>query len=868
MNPITLKTDSLINPLGIGEILPVLSWQLSDPDSSSPLKPATAWQILVADSLENLGADVGNLWDSGKIVEPRAHQAVYRGLPLSSRQRAWWKVRVWIDGNATEWSEPAYWEMGLLERSEWRGEWIGSPISGSPSVCAPTPYVRRSFSLDKPVASARLYATALGLYECELNGKRVGDSVFTPGWTEYKKRVNYQSYDVTSFLTGGKNVLGAILGDGWFCGAVGWKGRQFYGERPQFLAQLEVTFADGSRVVIATDSEWQTSIGPILQSDMQQGESYDARQELGAWSVPGYGASAWQPVAIYNDPGIEIQAPAFLPVRRLGHLSSTLLKSPESNKRIYDLGQNFSGRVRISVKGSRGVDVTLRHGEILNAQGLLYTDNLRSALATDHYTLKGEGVETYEPRFTFHGFRYVEVAWRNGDLQIENLEGIVLHSEIPPTGNFSCSNPLINQLQHNIQWGQKGNFLEVPTDCPQRDERLGWAGDALVFVRTACFNADVRPFFTKWMLDIRDAQHESGAVPCVIPDMGVTPGDGGPAWSDATIVCPWTVYLCYGDMRILEHHYVSMERYVNFLAESSKGLIRCHPDVTEWGGFGDWLALDGSKGCEGFTPKDLIGTAFFANDAELMARISRVLGKPEKEAHYRKLHTDIIAAFRNRFVTPEGLMAGATQTSYVLALYFNLLPKESRATAAKELARSIEKNGTHLSTGFVGTPFLCQVLEDHGYLDLAYRLLEQETFPSWLFPVKNGATTIWERWDGWTPEKGFQDVGMNSFNHYAYGAIGAWMVSTVAGLDLDPEEPGYRHINFRPRPGGTISWAKASLETPFGLASIHWELKEGLLHINLLVPANARATISLPPSYSTEAGLEIEAGSHQIIARQ
>ncbi|MFA7344036.1 MAG: family 78 glycoside hydrolase catalytic domain [Terrimicrobiaceae bacterium] len=750
--------------------------------------------------------------------------------------------------------------------------WISSPFAGGPRSPAPAPYFRKTFTVARALRSARLTITALGLYDAEINGRTVGDQVFAPGWTDYRVRVPCQTYDVTSQLEPGENVLGAVLGDGWYCGQVAWKGRHLYGDRPRLLAALELAYRDGSQEIIVTDSSWKTSTGPVLQNDLLMGEDYDARLELGAWSQPGYDDKAWHRVLVGNPgPLPEIVEPLGPPVRRIEEIQPTICRNISvqgHHCRTYDFRQNFSGRVRIRVKADAGTVLTIRHSEVLNPDGSLYTENLRLAKATDYYTCKGGGEEVWEPRFTFHGFRYAEV--ESPASQAEDflgVTGIVLHSDIRPTGYFSCSNGLLNQLQHNIVWGQKSNFLEVPTDCPQRDERLGWTGDAQVFVRTACFNMDVRSFFHKWMRDARDAQSPAGAVPSVIPDMEFIRGreDGGPAWSDATIICPWTIYLCYGDLDILKDHYGSMRRYLDFLkTHRCKDLIRSHPDADDWGGYGDWLALDDSGKTEGGTPRDLIGTAFFAHDVRIMAQVATVLGHHEDALAYQNLLGEIVAAFQNRFLTPGGLLTSATQTSYVLALQFGLIPGHLQAAAANELVRDIAKRGFHIATGFVGTPYILDVLEAHGHLDTAYKLLEQETFPSWLFPVKNGATTIWERWDGWTPKNGFQNKDMNSFNHYAYGAVGAWMYRTVAGLDLDPSEPGYRHVIFRPRPGGSMTWAEAGLKTPHGETSIRWELTQGKLHVDLCVPEGCHAHFSPPPGFDApDSGYP--AGTHHLI---
>jgi alpha-L-rhamnosidase len=768
------------------------------------------------------------------------------------------------------------WRMNSSPFAE--ASWIGSPVTGSSFATSPAPYLRKAFSLAQPVKSVRLTVTALGLYECEINGARIGDEVFAPGWTDYLKRVRYQTFDVASHLGAGENVLGAILGDGWYCGNVAWFGRQTYGDRSRFLARLEIILQDGSTMDVATDSSWKTATGPILESDFMNGEIYDARLELGAWSKPGYDDSRWQPVLLSPPASpVALEVSQGPPVRRIEEITPVSINKVERNRFIYDFGQNFAGRVRMSIKSAAGKTIKLRFAEILNADGSLYTENLRAIRATDFYTCKGGETENWEARFTFHGFRYAEVQGFNPDDFIE-LTGVVLHSDMEPTGSFRCSNELLNQLQHNIVWGQKGNFLDVPTDCPQRNERLGWTGDAQVFIRTAAFNMDLRGFFHKWMLDMRDAQRPEGGIPCVIPavwhDKGGPGEDGGPAWADAGMICPWAIYLCYNDRKILEDHYESMGRFMDFIGKARvKGFIRNHPDLAleklGWGfnGFGDWLALGGGGKTEGITPHDLIGTAYYAYGAEIMAKTAEILGRSDDAKKYRFLRGEIVEAFRRRYLTPEGLVVSGTQTAYVLALHFGLVPDELRAAASKELVRNIEDRGYHIGTGFVGTPYILDVLESTGHIDVAYKLLEQETFPSWLFPVKNGATTIWERWDGWTPEKGFQDKGMNSFNHYAYGAVGDWMYHTVAGLQLDPEQPGYAHIIFRPRPGGSITWAEAKLKTAFGQAAIRWELNGDELKVQLTVPPGARATFQ-PPSGYVAKETAFGAGSHQLVLKK
>ncbi len=508
------------------------------------------------------------------------------------------------------------------------------------------------------------------------------------------------------------------------------------------------------------------------------------------------------------------------------------------------MGQNMVGWVRLKVKGPAGTTVTLRFGEMLNPDGTLYTANLRTARATDYYTLGSDGEETWEPRFTFHGFRYVEVSGLPGKLTEDAVTGVVVHSDAPLAGSFECSDSLLNQLQHNIQWGQKGNYLDVPTDCPQRDERLGWTGDAQVFIRTGIFNRDVAAFFTKWQRDLADSQSPEGAFPMVVPSE-LAP-DGGPAWADAGIICPWTVYLCYGDTAILAEHYDSMARFITYMERTSKDLIRCYEGHPGFPGFGDWLALDGSGVTPGGTRHDLIGTAFFAYCARLMSRIAAILGKQTDAERYGRLFEDVRAAFQARFVAPSGLLVGGTQTSYVLALYFDLLPSEQRPIAVEQIVRDIQRRGGHLSTGFVGTSYLPFVLSDGGRLDAAYNLLFQKTWPSWLYAVTQGATTIWERWDGWTHDKGFQTTEMNSYNHYAYGAIGDWLYQVVAGLGLDADRPAYEHVIIRPNPEARLTYARAEYNSIRGKVASGWKVEDGKLTLSVTVPVGSTATVYVP----------------------
>ena len=808
-----LRCEYFANPLAIDVDRPRLSWVLRDDRRGAR---QTAYHVLVASSPEKVNRNVGDLWDSGKVASDQSVHVAYAGKPLLSRQQAFWKVQAW-DGQdkPSGWSEPALWEMGPLHRDDWKAQWIGSTTVGGPRTMAPVPYLRKAFELSsKPVARARLYVTAMGLYEFEINGQRVGDAIFAPGRTEYTRRVPYHVFDVAPLLkAGGANACGAILGDGWYCGFLHSDPRQTYGDRPRLLAQLEIDFADGSSQTIATDGSWKTtSHGPIRSSDLLMGEDYDARMELGAWSVVGFDDANWEPVKLFDDPGIAIVAARAPVVRKHEEIKPVAEPSNAVNRRrwIFDLGQNMVGRVRLKVSGPRGTTVAIRHAEMLDKDGKPYTQALRSARATDYYTLKGKGEEIYEPRFTFHGFRYVELHGLPTPPTIDSITGVVLHSDTPPTGSFECSDSMINQLQHNIVWSQKGNFLDIPTDCPQRDERLGWTGDAQVFIRTASFNMDVANFFTKWLTDMADSQGDDGRIPSVVPHVVSIFHEGGPAWADAAVICPWTLYLCYGDKRILEESWPMMSLFLKYLQENCRNYIRAD-EHWKWKGYGDWLSINAH------TPPDLIGTAFYAWCAALMSQAAAVLGRNDDAAKYHGLFEKVRDAWLKRYIEDDGsAIKVRTQTACVLALHFDLLPEKLRAGVFKTLVHDIEERGMHLSTGFVGTPYLNPVLTRFGRADIAFALLKQTTFPSWLFPVTHGATTMWERWDGWTPEHGFNDAGMNSYNHYAYGAVGEWLYSIVCGIDLDPRKPGYRHIIIHPHVGGGLTYAKASLNSIHG----------------------------------------------------
>ena len=830
------KTD----PLGIDVAKPRLSWQLSSTQNGVM---QTAYEIRVAESDAKLSS--GKLiWSTGKVTNSQSVNVVYNGPALISSQRVCWQVRVWDSmAKATAWSAPAYWEMGILKPSEWKASWL---TTGNPKVSKeslPSQYFRKEFSLSKKVKSARAYVTSLGFYELHINGSKVSTDLFTPGWTSFNKRLQYQTYDVTAMLKD-KNAIGVVLADGWYRGNLGWsKKGAYYGNQLAFLLQLKVTYTDGTVENISSDNSWKaTTNGPILGSDIYNGETYDARLELTGWDQTGYDMGKWNNPLPFNQSNDILIAPQGVPVTAIQEIKPVKQIITPKGELVYDMGQNMVGWIRLKISGKKGDVATLKFAEVLDKEGNVYTENLRAAKATDVYILKGEGIETFEPHFTFHGFRFLKIEGLTTPPALDQITGVVIHSDMKPTGNFSCSDTLINKLQHNIQWGQKGNFVDVPTDCPQRDERLGWTGDAQVFSMTAAFNFNVAAFYTKWLGDVTADQQSDGKVPHVIPDV-LSGGGGSTAWADVSVIVPWTVYLSYGDVQILERQYPSMKGWVGYMTS------RARPDHL-WIGdshFGDWLAFatTNSDYPGATTEKDLIATAYYYHSTTLLSKIASIIGKTEDAEKYKTLANGIRESFNHEFVTPNGRLVSHTQTAYALALAFDLLPENLVPKAAEYFASDVKKFG-HLTTGFVGTPLLCKTLSAIGRDDLAFMLLNNKKYPSWLYPVMQGATTIWERWDGQKPDGSFQDKGMNSFNHYAYGAIGEWLYQHVAGLKMDENTPGYKHILFAPHPGGGLKNASAEISTLYGKVSSSWKFENDDFVYEVIIPANTTATVSLP----------------------
>lgn len=838
-----LQVNYRVNPLGIDDLHPRLSWQIK---SATRNFIQVAYQIQVSHSLD---FTVEHVWDSEKVDSEVNIHVEYQGPALQSRTRYYFRVRVWDRaGNASGWSEPGYWETALLATEEWQANWIEAPQSLNKDGESACDYFRVDFTVPADVVSARVYATSLGVYRLHVNGDVADDTLFNPGWTSYHQRLQYQTYDVTSFISPGQNTLGCIVGNGWYKGYLTWDTdkKDVYGKSRKLLIQMHITLSDGSEQVLVSDASWRTSSGPVLMSDLYHGETYDARLELDGWSSPGYEDQAWSGVNVVGSSTSILVAQENEPARIIETIKPIAVLNTPKGEIVLDMSQNMVGWIKFAIRAEAGTKITLQHAEVLDREGNFYTGNLRSAKQTVTYICRGGDPEIYEPHFTFQGFRYVKVEGLPQDQLLEQFAGCVIHSDLQHTGHFRCSDDLINQLQHNILWGQKGNFLDVPTDCPQRDERLGWTGDAQVFIRTAAYNMNVVPFFEKWLKDLAVDQGSDGRIPHVIPDV-LDVSDGSSAWGDAAVICPWTLYQCYGDVRVLQTQYPSMKAWVEYIRSQGEDEFLWNTGFH----FGDWLGLDAKENSvEGATPKDLIATAYYAYSTELLAKTAAVIGQTEDAEHYQVLHEHIIQAFRQEFVTPSGRVASPTQTAYALALMFDLLDEKDRSRTARMLAEHIEGNGKHLTTGFVGTPYLCHVLSRYGYTDLAYELVLQKEYPSWLYSVLQGATTIWEHWDGIKADGSFWSDNMNSFNHYAYGAIGDWLYQVAGGIQL--MEPGYKKIRIQPELGEHLTSAEAELQSMYGTIQTAWRKQpDGSTEIDVMIPANTTAEIILPTNLSS-----------------
>ena len=881
LRPLNLRVEYKTNAF-IDATKPRFSWELQ---SAVHNQQQTARQILVAGSVALLNNEKADVWNSGKIASDATNQVEYAGNALVSNKTYYWKVRSWDkNGKPGPWSEPAYFSTGLLQQGDWKAEWIGYDVNDL-SVnknyhLPPSPYLRKEAAVSSTIKKANLYVTALGLYEFYINGKRIGEDYFAPGWTDYNKRVYYSAYDVTKELKKGKNVFGAILSTGWYAGYLGYAllvgspvTHSFYGKVPLLKAQVEIEYTNGKKEIISTDDSWKASTGAILEADILNGETYNANLEPEGWKRTGFNDAAWKQVHSYPEKAaLPLQLYPGNPVKIIEELTPVSIKE-NSGKYVVNMGQNFSGVVRLTVKGKKGDTIIIKYGEMLHLDGKVMTENLRKARATDTYILKGNtNGETWMPRFTYHGFQYVEITGLKAKPSAKDITGIVMSSATPVAGNFETDNEMLNQLYKNIVWTQRSNYFDIPTDCPQRDERLGWTGDAQIYMRSAAFNSDIAAFHTKWITDLNDAQWPSGAYPVYAPlpvgangKAAIRASDTfSPGWAEAGIVCPYNIYKMYGDTRIIEQSWPYMMKYMAFLETRSKGRYYfaegSFEDFNPKGGFGDWLSV-GKK-----TPPDMLATMYYNYCALLMAEMAEATGNKKDADHFEEVPQKIKKAFASHYIDADGKLktnaaaygdgkgyvdgqlgfSGHTQTAYANAIYMNILSPQNLMKAGQYLSALVRGNNNQLSTGFLGFKPLLPALSATGNSSMAYTLIQDTAYPSLGFEVVNGATTIWERWNSFTKDKGFENnAGMNSFNHYAFGAVCEWMFQNMAGIQ--PVDAGFKTFIIKPEIADSgIHYTDATYHSIYGKIAVSWKKTDASLKLRVTVPVNTRATVYIP----------------------
>jgi len=802
-----LFCEYLPNPLGIDVIQPRFSWIL---DSSERGQHQSAYQILVASNQADLDVNKADKWDSGKVISEQSINVVYKGDALESGKTYYWKVRVWDkDGEVSPYSKTAIFEMGLLKREDWKAQWI----SGGNLL-------RKKFKLTKDIARARVYVSGLGYYELRINGNKVGDHVLDPGRTDYKKRVLYVTYDVTNYLKKGTNVIGVMLGNGWY-------------NSPKLILQANIDFTDGTNMSIVTDETWKASDGPIIADDIYKGETYDARLEKPGWDNVNYDDSTWSNAKVTTSPGGKLVSQMMQPIKVMKTIKPVALTNPKPGVYVYDMGQNFAGWAKLTVKGPRGTKVTMEYAELLDDDGMINWRNLGIGGHTmDTYILKGEGTEVYEPHFTYHGFRYVQVTGFPGVPKLDNLCGRVVYSAVESVGSFTTSNALLNQIQHNIRWSQLSNLHSIPTDCPTR-EKLGYGGDAQVTAEEAIYNFNMATFYEKWVNDISDAQDKrTGYVPNTAPFQG---GGGGPAWGSAYVLIPWYLYLYYGDKRVLEQHYNDMKKWIDYLGSKAKDYIVSY-------GLGDWSPPGpGGRGAGVNTPVALTSTWYYYYDVLIMSHVAHILGKFSEADEYSTLADRIKEAFNNKFFDRRVNQYGnGSQTSNILPLFSRIVPKDNERAVLKNLVEDIMVNREgHLNTGILGTKHILEVLTDYGWGEVAYMLATQTTYPSWGYMISRGATTLWEEWR--------YNTTNCSHNHIMLGGgLGSWFYKALAGINVDPTGPGWRRVIIKPHIFSGLKYVNASVKTVRGMISSNWRKGVDSLILNVTLPVNSQAKVSIP----------------------
>ncbi|MHB8655844.1 MAG: alpha-L-rhamnosidase [Terriglobia bacterium] len=802
MAPSNLRCEYLANPRGIDVLQPRFSWVL---EHTGRGETQTAYQVLVSTHAESLMKDQGDQWDSGKVTSDDSTQIDYKGKPLASGQTYYWKVKYWDkEGSAGPYSDSAHFEMGLLSRDDWKGQWIGGANQ-----------LRNEFELPESVVRARAYVTGVGYYELRINGEKVGRDVLDPAWTTYDKRVLYSTYDITRHLRRGANAVGVMLGRGW------------YGP-PALLLQINIELAGGKRMSIVSSPAWKMRNGPITSDSVYDGETYDARLETPGWDRAGFDDASWTAAQPVDGPKGILSAQMMPAIRVVDTVPPVAMTNPQPGVYVYDMGQNASGWVRLRVKGPRGATVSIHFAELIYENGMINRENIRSAKARDTYTLRGGGLEVYEPRFTYHGFRYVEIRGFPGAPNLDSIRGRVVHSAVGTVGSFVASKQILNQIQKLIHWSQLTNLFGIPTDCDQRNERQGWMGDAQITAEEAMMNFDMAAFYTNFIRDIHDIQSPEGMVSDTVPHRyGSAPAD--PAWGTAYPLLCWYMWQQYGDRRILEENYEGLKKYVEYLRS------RATDNILSYSYYGDWVAVEQ-------TPGAYVSDAYYYDDVQVLARVAKVLGKTSEAETYSQLEGQIKDAFNRKFLDPaSGNYANGTQTANAMALNMDIVPNNRRGRVAGNLTNDIVyRHDTHLTTGFIGVKHVMEALTKIGRSDLAYDLATQTTYPSWGYMISKGATTLWELWQDKT------GPSMNSHDHIMFGSVGAWFYRALGGINLDQDSVGYRHIRIEPQIVRDLTWASASIDTIRGTVSSSWTHSAGSITLGVTIPVNSDARIVIP----------------------
>ncbi|MDR0566469.1 MAG: glycoside hydrolase family 78 protein [Prevotellaceae bacterium] len=885
-----LTCEYLANPLGVDLAQPRLAWKIEQPGGSPKNQTQKAYRILVASSPAKLSNNEGDAWDSGETLSNKSTQVFYEGAPLKSMQRYWWKVKIRSEAGESGWSEPAYWITGIMHPFEWQARWIGDkPDTALRSYdryirnhyrskdfdrnywenppYTPSPLLRKSFTVGKQPKQAILYISALGYYEVWLNGKRIGDQLQAPEWTNYFNRLQYQTFDLSEQLEKGENVLAATLADGWCLGRLGgikWNlcfpHRGFYALDRRLIAQLVIAYDDGSREMLVSDGSWKINTdGYIRRADNFGGQTIDARKIIPGWNKPGFDDASWGKACEDHSVNRNLVSQKNEPIRVHRELKPVEIK-PHGGSYTVNFGQNIAGHCVLKVKGKEGAAVAVRHGEWLKEDGSLYTESLGYALAADTFILSGKE-DCFDPSFTYHGFQYAEVSGLEVPLTADMITARAVSSDPAIAGEFECSNPKLNRLYQNIAWTQRNNMYSILHDNPSRDERTGATGDVLIFCQSSIFNMDMAAFYAKLARDMNENAF-NGQFFSMIPSLAYADywkgWVGAPGWADAGLVIPWRMYQNYADLNALGELYAAMKKHIDATERENPELIwKIRHNHNN-----DWLnanTIDNPPASDYSTTRggiidDLFATAFFAYSTQLLSDIAKTLGYPADAEHYGDLARRIREKFVASWMRSDGYIEGNTQGTYALALGFDLIPPALREKAFEHLLKCIEEYDYRISTGFITTPMLMQELVRCGRTDIAYRLLESERFPSWLFPVNSGATTVWERWDAVVPERGINKSGMNSLDHVAFGAVSEWMFRHILGINPDDSHPGYEHFTVHPRLGGSLTWAKGSYNSIKGKIVSEWKIENGIFTLKVKIPVNTKATVVLPTKGAVETG--------------